>query len=321
MSKAWKDVGFVAAAALLPLFLGGFPSALNLSILVGIYLTVCIGLTLLFGIGGQLSLAPAAFYGLGAYTSALLSTKLGVPVLAGFIAAGVLCGIMGWLLARPLLRLRTVYLAIATLAFGDILITLIRANAQVTGGSSGIVNLPAPALGSFEFNTPFRYYYLVWAIAIVALWAARNIIGSRIGIGLRGLADSEIGAASCGIDVARYKAWMFTIGAVLPGVAGAMLVHYLGFISPDSFTVQFSVLIVMILAVGGRDSLLGALIGAILVTVLPIMLASYERYSPLIFAVLFLGSVMFMPKGLAGSAIAITSKLRRRKLEKSDPAI
>ncbi|MDB5805589.1 MAG: transporter permease protein [Betaproteobacteria bacterium] len=313
--NSYRKAGWLlpVVAIILPLFIGGLPSALNLAILVGIYFTVCIGLTLIFGIGGQLSLAPAAFYGLGAYTSALLSTRLGVPVLLGFVAAGVLCGVIGWLLARPLLRLRAVYLAIATLAFGDILNTLIRANSEITGGSSGIVNLPSPALGSFEFNTPLRYYFLVWAIALFALWIGNNIVKSRIGIGLRGLAESEIGAASCGIDVARYKAWMFTIGAILPGVAGGLLVHYLGFISPDSFTTQFSILIVMILAVGGRDSLLGALTGAILVTVLPIMLASYEKYSPVIFAVLFLGSVMFMPKGLAGAAMAAMSKWRRSR--------
>jgi branched-chain amino acid transport system permease protein len=206
-----------------------------------------------------------------------------------------------------------VYLAIATLAFGEILVTLIRANTSLTGGSTGIVDLPAPALGGFSFSTPFRYYYLVWALALFAAWIGHNIVQSRVGLALRGLADSEIGAASCGVDVARYKAWMFTIGAVLPGIAGAQFVHYLGFISPDSFTVQFSILIVMILAVGGRDSLLGALIGAVLVTVLPIVLASYDRYSPLIFGLLFLGSVMFMPKGLAGVAAEAASRLLGRR--------
>ncbi|HUQ77037.1 MAG TPA: branched-chain amino acid ABC transporter permease [Burkholderiales bacterium] len=291
-----------------PLVFGGYASALHLAILVGIYYTVCVGLTLIFGIGGQLSLAPAAFYGLGAYTSALLAVKLGVPVFIGFVAAAVLCGVTGWLLARPLLRLRAVYLAIATLAFGEILITLIRANTAITGGSTGIVELPAPSLAGFSFSTPGRYYYLVWTLALLSAWIGANIVKSRLGLGLRALAESEIGAASCGVHVARYKAWMFTIGAVLPGLAGALFVHYLGFISPDSFTVQFSILIVMILAVGGRDSFLGALIGAVLVTVLPIALASYERYSPLIFGVLFLASVMFVPKGLAGLLMAAVPK-------------
>jgi branched-chain amino acid transport system permease protein len=311
-------IGLVAAVFALPFGLAGQANLLNLAVLVGVYYTVCVGLTLIFGIGGQLSLAPAAFYGLGAYTSALLATKVGVPVLLGFVAAAALCGIVGWLLARPLLRLRAVYLAIATLAFGEILITVIRANTAITGGSTGIVDLPAPAVAGFSFSTPFRYYFLVWSVALLAAWIGRNIVKSRIGLGLRALADSEIGAASSGVDVARYKAWMFTIGAVLPGIAGAEFVHYLGFISPDSFTVQFSILIVMILAVGGRDSFLGALIGAVLVTVLPIALASYERYSPLIFGVLFLASVMFMPKGLAGM-VALLPRLGRGQTKNAEP--
>jgi branched-chain amino acid transport system permease protein len=295
-----RNAVLVAAVIAFPLVFGSYGTALHLAVLVGIYYTVCVGLTLIFGIGGQLSLAPAAFYGLGAYTSALLAVKIGAPVFVGFAAAALLCGIVGWLLARPLLRLRAVYLAIATLAFGEVLITLIRANTAITGGSTGIVDLPAPAIGGFAFTSRTSYFYLVWAVALASAWVGANIVRSRVGLGLRALAESEVGAASCGVHVARYKAWMFTIGAVLPGLAGALFVHYLGFISPDSFTVQFSILIVMILAVGGRDSLLGAFIGAVLVTVLPIALASYERYSPLIFGVLFLASVMFAPKGLAG---------------------
>jgi branched-chain amino acid transport system permease protein len=296
-----------------PLALAGSKNLLNLAILVGIYYTVCIGLSLIFGLGGQLSLAQAAFYGIGAYTSALLSSKLHIPVFIGFGAAMVVSGIIGWLLAAPILRLRTVYLAMATLAFGEILITIIRENRDITGGSTGIINLPPPSIGSFEFNTPIRYCYLVWAVALAATAIAHNIMRSRIGLGLRALADTEIGAASCGVDVARYKTWMFTLGAVFAGIAGALYVHYLSFISPDSFSVSFSILIVMILALGGKDTLLGALLGAIAVTVLPIMLSGYESYSELIFGILFLAVVMFMPRGLAGAADDLIRRLMRSR--------
>ena len=295
------QIAGVAAVVVLPLLLAGNANLLNLAILTGIYYTVCIGLSLIFGVGGQLSLAQAAFYGIGAYTSALLATKLNVPVFLGFIAAAFVSGAVGWLLAAPILRLRTVYLAMATLAFGEILVTIVRENREITSGSTGIVNLPPPVLGNFVFDTPTRYYYLVWTVALATAWIARNIIQSRIGLGLRALGDSEIGAASSGVDVARYKTWMFTLGAIFAGVAGALFVHYLSFISPDSFSVSFSILMVMILAVGGKDSLVGALIGAIVVTVLPIALAGYDHYSTLIFGVLFLMVVMFMPNGIAGA--------------------
>lgn len=306
---AWK-LAAVAVVAAVPLLLAGNAVLLHIAIMVGIYYTVCIGLSLIFGIGGQLSLAQAAFYGIGAYTSALLATKLGVPVLLAFVAAAIVSGIVGWLLAAPILRLRTVYLAMATLAFGEILVTLIRENRQLTGGSTGIVNLPRPALGAFVFESPTRYYYLVWAVALICAWIAGNIIRSRFGLGLRALADAEIGAASCGVDVARYKTWMFTLGAIFAGVAGALFVHYLSFISPDSFSVQFSILIVMILAVGGRDSLTGALFGAVAVTVLPILLAGYDKYSELVFGILFLATVMFMPRGLAGAGEQLLARMK-----------
>jgi branched-chain amino acid transport system permease protein len=312
--REWHaQVAGVVVVIAIPLLLTGNANLLNLAIMVGIYYTVCIGLCLIFGVGGQLSLAQAAFYGIGAYTSALLTTKLNVPVFLGFISAAIVSGLFGWLLAAPILRLRTVYLAMATLAFGEILVTIIRENREITGGSTGIVNLPSPALGTFTFDTPTRYYYLVWTVALTTAWIARNIIQSRIGLGLRALGDSEIGAACSGVDVARYKTWMFMLGAIFAGLAGALFVHYLSFISPDSFSVSFSILMVMILAVGGKDTLVGALIGAIVVTILPIVLAGYDQYSVLIFGVLFLAVVIFMPRGIAGAVEVLIARYMRRR--------
>jgi len=298
----WMSFALCLVAASLPLLISQHPNFMNLAILVGIYYSVCIGLSLIFGIGGQLSLAQAAFYGIGAYTSALLSTKLGLPVFLSFAAAAVASGVIGWVLAAPILRLRTVYLAMATLAFGEILVTLIRENREITGGSTGIINLPTPTLGAFSFDTPVRYYYLVWTFALLAAWIAHNIIKSRVGAGLRAISDSEIGAASCGVDVVRYKTWMFVLGAIFAGVAGALYVHYLSFISPDSYSANFSILMVMILAIGGRTSLIGAFLGAVIVTTLPVALAGYDAYSPLLFSILFLAAVMFLPDGIAGAA-------------------
>jgi branched-chain amino acid transport system permease protein len=297
-----------------PLLFTGHPNLINMAVQVGIYYSVCIGLSLIFGIGGQLSLAQAAFYGLGAYTSAILSSKIGVPVLISIAAAGILSGLVAWILATPILRLRTVYLAMATLAFGDIFVTVIRENRELTGGSTGIVNLPPPAIANFLFDTPSRYYYLFWTFALIATWIARNLIRSRIGLGLRALADSEIGAAACGVNVARYKSWMFTIGAVFAGIGGALYVHYLSFISPDSFSVNFSILMIMILAIGGRDSLFGAFLGAVVVTLLPVILSGYEAYGPLVFGIFFVMAVMYMPSGAAGLIRLCVAKLKSPRM-------
>ncbi len=310
-SRRWLTPGLCGLIfVMIPLLGRGYPNFINMAVLVGIYYSVCIGLSLIFGIGGQLSLAQAAFYGIGAYTSALLSTKAGVPVFVSIGLAGCVSGMIAWILATPILRLRTVYLAMATLAFGEIFVTVVRENRALTGGSTGIVNLPPPAVGSFVFDTPTRYYFLVWALALVATWIASNIIKSRIGLGLRALADSEVGASSCGVDVARYKSWMFTIGAVFAGIGGALYVHYLSFISPDSFSVQFSILMIMILAIGGRDSLLGAFLGAVIVTILPFVLSGYEAYGPFIFGVFFIAAVRFMPYGIAGVLRHMVAQVR-----------
>ena len=261
---------------------------------------MCIGLSLIFGLAGQLSLAQAAFYGIGAYASAIVTTKLGLPVLVGFLVAIALTGLVGFVLAAPILRLRDVYLAMATLAFGNIVVVVIEQEVWLTGGGTGIINLPPPALGPLVFNRPLSYYVLVWAVALVVAWIARNIMRSRIGLGLRAIGSSDLGAEACGVDVARYKTWMFTLGATFAGIAGALNVHYLSFISPETYTMRFSILIVMILALGGMDTLLGAFTGAVFVVLVPDLLAAYREYSELIFAGLFIGVVMFMPRGLAG---------------------
>jgi branched-chain amino acid transport system permease protein len=295
----WRAIG-VLALVLFPILASRSPFLINLAIFIGIYYIVCIGLSLIFGLAGQLSLAQAAFYGIGAYASAIVTTKLGLPVLVGFGAAIVLTGLVGWILAAPILRLRDVYLAMATLAFGNIVVVVIEQEVWLTGGGTGMINLPAPAIGPLVFNRPLSYYSLVWAIALGVVWIARNIMRSRIGLSLRAIGTSELGAEACGVDVARYKTWMFTLGAMFAGIAGALNVHYLSFISPETYTMRFSILIVMILALGGMDSLLGAFLGAIVVVVVPDLLAGYREYSELIFAGLFLAVVMFVPRGMAG---------------------
>src|SRR5262249_13145409 len=151
---------------------------------------------LIFGLAGQLSLAQAAFYGIGAYASAIVTTKLGLPVFVGFVVAIALTGVVGFVLAAPILRLRDVYLAMATLAFGNIVV-VIEQEVWLTGGGTGIINLPPPALGPLVFNRPLSYYALVWAVALVVVWIARNIMRSRIGLGLRAIGSSELGAEAC----------------------------------------------------------------------------------------------------------------------------
>lgn len=309
--KAAPRVALVLVVMVAPLLLGGRGITLHLLVLAGIYWVVAMGLMLIFGLAGQLSLAHAAFFGIGAYTSALLSTRLDVPVMLAFVAATVVAAVVSWIIARPVFRLRGFYLAMATLAFAEITVTVFEQEVWLTGGPTGILALPPPALGPIVFGRASSYYYLVWVVALASAWVTRNIIQSRLGRGLRAIASSEVGATTSGINIAVYKTWMFVLGGAFAGLAGALYVHYATLINPDNFSIDFAILIVMMLAVGGMDTLLGTFLGAAFLVTVPTVLARYPRYSQLLFGVLFLLVVALMPKGLAGVLHAGRQLLRR----------
>ena len=307
MERAWSRMrtrpGSLVATlcvVLFPLFLLDEPYYLDFAIFAGIYYMVAVGLALVFGLAGQLSLAHGAFFGIGAYTSAIASTEAEVPVLVGLVGGVLLSGTVAWGLARPIFRLRGFYLAMATLAFGEIAVNVFEQEVWLTNGSAGIVGLPFPALGDFVFDSPLRYYYLVAAVAGLCLWISINVSKSDVGRGLRAIAGSETGATASGINVAKYKTWVFVISAAFAAAAGSLYVHYTALVNPGNFSVDFAVLIVMVLAVGGLDSVVGAFFGAAILVVVPNLLADYPRYSQLLFAVIFLAFVAFLPKGVAG---------------------
>jgi branched-chain amino acid transport system permease protein len=295
----WPFVA-LAAAGLFPLLVSRGSFLITLAVFVGIYYIVCLALTMVFGLAAQLSLASGALFGVGAYTSALLTTRLGVPVLAGFGAAALLTAAIGWVVARPIARLRQFYLAMATLALCGIGVVVMNQEVALTGGPTGIIRIPRPAIGAFAIDSAFRYYFLVLACATVATWVSRNVVKSRLGRALRAVGSSEVGAVACGIDPVKYKVFIFTLGAALTGLAGGLYAHFISFISPDSFTVRFSVLIVMMVAVGGVGSVGGAFAGALFMVAMQNYFAQYAQYGQLVLAAAFVGVMAFMPDGLVG---------------------
>ena len=264
----------VVIAALLPIFAGGNSYFLDFAIFAGIYFIVSLGLVMLFGLAGQLSLAHAAFFGIGAYTSAIAYTEFGVPVLVGLVGGIALAGIVAFALARPIFRLRGFYLAMATLAFGEIAVNVFEQEIWLTRGSAGIGGLPFPELFGFTFDSPVSYYYLVAVLAGIAVWLSTNVSRSDVGRSLRAIAGSEVGATASGVDVGRTKTWIFVLSAGLAACGGTLYVHYNAIINPSNFDVDFAVLIVMVLAVGGTNSVLGAFLGASLLVTLPNLLSS-----------------------------------------------
>lgn len=311
--------GGISLAAAVPLVLSSYPFYIHLLVLAGIYYIVSAGLTLVFGLAGQLSLAHGAFFGIGGYSSAILATKVGVPPIIGALIGAVLAGVVAWALARPIFRLRGFYLAMATLAFAEIMVSVFEQEVWLTGGPTGILSLPPPAVGPLVFDSPFSYYYLVLALALITTWISNNIDKSVLGRGLRAVASSEIGAASTGVDVSLFKTWVFVLSAIFAAVAGSLFVHYQALINPNNFDVFFAILIVMVLAIGGMDSLFGALLGSAFLVFVPSWLSSYPRYSQLIFGLVFLAVVVLLPRGLAGLAARVAPVRRLRAAFEDGP--
>jgi len=302
-------VAALAALAAVPLVLDD-RYLLRIFTLVGINVVMVTGLSLLFGYAGQISLGHAAFFGLGAYTSGFL-TRLGVPWVVGLFAGVVMASLGGFLLALPSLRLKGHYLAMATLGFGEIVLFFFTEAEPITGGSDGLREIPPAALGSFAFDTPVLKYLLVWGIVAVVLLQAAGLVRRRPGRALRAIHGSELGAQACGIDTTRVKTQVFVLSAGLAGLAGVLYAHYVGFVSPSTFTLNLSLVLVTMVALGGMGSLAGAVTGTVLLTLLPYAdaivpglsrdaVAFLQDWESDIHGLVLILVMLFMPRGLAG---------------------
>lgn len=321
-SRAMTYVAPCIGLALLavPMVLGDL-YLIRIFTLVGINLVMVTGLSLLFGYAGQISLGHAAFFGLGAYTSGFL-TRLGLPWIVGLAAGVLVAAAGGLLLALPSLRLKGHYLAMATLGFGEIALFFFTEAEPLTGGTDGLREIPAAALGGFAFDTPMLKYALVWVTAVLVLLLAANIVRLRPGRALRAIHGSELGAQACGIDTVRIKTQVFVISAGLAGLAGVLYAHYIGFVSPSTFTLNLSLILVAMVALGGMGSLWGAVAGTVLLTLLPYAdaiipglsreaVAFLQDWESDIHGLVLILVMLFMPGGLAGLGRQLAARLRR----------
>ncbi|MDA3935631.1 MAG: branched-chain amino acid ABC transporter permease [Actinomycetota bacterium] len=284
---------------------------------VAINVVIVTGLALLFGYAGQISLGHAAFYGIGAYASGYATTTLGLPWIVGLIAAILLSALGGVLLALPSLRLKGHYLAMATLGFGEIMrIAFVEAQ-PITGGPDGLGSIPYPSIGSFEMSAPVGTYLLAWGAAGLTLLLATNIVRQRPGRAMRALHGSELGAMACGIDIVGLKVRVFTVSAVLAGVAGSLYAHLVGFVSPSTFSLHFSVILIAMAVLGGSGSLAGPFVATALLTLLPFAdaiipglsrdaLALIQDWEADVYGLIIILVMLFAPGGVAGM-------LRRRR--------
>ncbi len=309
---------YLAAAALLILlvlvpfdwFLGQYTS---LMIFIGINTIVTVGLCLLMGYTGQVSLGQAAYYGLGAYFSAVLSKTYDVnPWLAMLIAAAA-TGAFAYVIGYPIFRLRGNYLAMATLGIGIIMWILFRQLSQFTGGPDGMAGIPFLSIGGFVFVTSFKRYFLVWGFCLAILLISQNIVNSRSGRALRAIHGSESAAESIGIDVDKFKVKVFVLSAVYASVAGSLFVHHLRFVSPQPFDFLASVKFVVMAVIGGLASIWGAIFGAGSTRILSDeLLLRFGEWDVVIYGAILMLIMIFMPEGLFVRLRDVFGRLRLR---------
>jgi branched-chain amino acid transport system permease protein len=272
---------------------------LTVLIVGGFHVILTMGLNLLMGFAGQVSLGHAAFYGLSAYTTGILTATLHWPVPAGIAAAVVLVGAIAWLIGIPTLKLKGHYLAMGTLGFGIIVFIVFNEATGLTGGPSGFTGIPKLSAAGLVASSDRRYYYVVWGVVLLLFALARNLVRSRMGRALRGIHTSETAAAVLGVDVAKYKVFVFVLSALYAAVAGALYAHYVTFISPGTFSFHTSIQLVTMVVLGGMASLWGAVAGALFLTVLPEALRAIESYDILVYGGILVLCMMFLPGGLA----------------------
>ena len=266
----------------------------------GIFAICSLSLNLLTGCTGLFSVGHIAYYGIGAYTAAVLATRFHVPFLIALPCSGLLAMAFGILLGMPALRLKGLYLAIATLAFGDIAYRVFLNWEAVTNGSRGIRGIKAPILFGINFKTYQTYYYIVLIFLILTVILIRNIIHSRVGRALLSIRESEIAASAMGVDTVRYKIIAFAASSFFAGIAGCLYAYEVHFISPESFVSQESITVLAMMVVGGIGSISGSIAGAFVLILIPELLRSAGDIRLVLYGAAIVAIIIFAPKGLGG---------------------
>jgi len=281
--------------------------------IIGINTLLVIGLNLLLGYAGQISLGHAAFFGLGAYTTGILTATCHVSPWLALPAGLVVAGAAAFLVGVPALKLKGYYLAMATLGFGIIVSIFFNQAQELTGGPSGLTGIPSLQFFGLSLDSPERMLLVIWPVLGVILLLSANLVNSRLGRSLRALHDSEAAAQSLGVNTSRAKLLIFVWSALYAALAGSLYAHTLNFIAPTSFSFMFSIKLVTMVVVGGMASIWGSLLGAAVLTILPELLAVFHDYEIIIFGVILMVVIIFLPRGLVRGILDLWEFRRYKK--------
>jgi branched-chain amino acid transport system permease protein len=311
----------------IPLTLRGQPYIIHIFVIAEIFIILALGLNFQVGSTGIPNLGYAAFYGVGAYTSALLSTRFGISFWISLLTAGFIAALFGWLVGLPTLKTRSYHMALISIAFGLVTYIMLN-NLAFTGGPNGIKNIPAPEIFGWSLFSTIRifgnaypvqlnFYYLVLFITILFLIGSNFVYNSKVGLFWNAVREDEIAAKCSGINASRMKLLAFSMGAFLAGVAGSLYAHYIGYISPENFNMNTSLQVLGMVIMGGMDNILGVSIGAFILSVAPEKFRSLADFRMLATGLIILLMLMFRPSGIVKQQIRIYAE-KFFKSEKSN---
>jgi len=281
-------------------------------LIIGIHAIVTVGLCLLMGYTGQISLGHAAFYGIGAYIAAILSKTYHVDPWLAMVVAIIATAAFAFAIGFPVFRLRGNYLAMATLGLGIIIWILFRELDWVTGGQSGFLDIPTLSIGGFAFDSDFRFYYLVWGFCLAVMFISQNIVGSRMGRAMRAIRDSESASQSLGINATLVKVKILALSAAYAALAGSLYAYYVGFIDPPPFGFLFSIRLVVMAVVGGLASIWGAIFGAASVRLLTEFLHPFGDIDVVLFGLIIVVVMILSPQGVIRGLGDLWRRISRR---------
>lgn len=293
-----KNIWWISTLIILPLLFVHSPFVISVFVLIGIYSIAASGMDLLTAWAGQVSIGNAAFFAIGAYTSAILVVNYAIPFPLAFLIAGAIAGIWGIFIGLPALRLSGFYLAVATMSFGIAIQQIIGA-LKVTNGYQGVRNIPSMEFWGLKADTSISQYYIVLIIILGVYLLYRSISRSKTGLALIAMRDSDIAARIFGINILKYKLMSFVVSAIFTGFAGSLYASVIGFISPGDFGLTLSLNLLAMIIIGGMGSVMGSVLGAAFFVGLPFLIGNYGISLTVVQGVLLIVTLIFLPRGLA----------------------
>ena len=289
----------LALLAAVPAFLPN-PYHVQVLVFIGIYVILTLSLNLLNGYVGLLSIGHAAFYAVGAYASAKLTIELHLPWLAALAGSGAIAGLFGYVIAKPTLRLSGIYLTLVTLGFNMILFLVLQNWMGFTNGPLGIMDIPPPSLFGRVIDSRVEYYYLILALAVLTVITMHRLMTCRFGRALTAIRENELAAEATGVDTTRYKVQAFVLAAFYAGLAGSFYAHFVKFVSPDSFTINESFVLFSMLAFGGQGNLIGPVVGAAVLILIPEVFRPLQEYRMFVYGGILVVMMLVRRQGLLG---------------------